>query len=226
MLPFELLHSYQKIDIQTAMISLFPRVTKFFDLFRQQNDLLAESARLLSDVFQDHSGVAEKCGKIMRNVNSGNEVGREISKALALTFITPIDREDIHAINMAQENALNSIRSVSTRIGLYQFADIKPGAKDLASLLSQMHGEISPMVAALKSKSGVEAQSVRIKQLKDDADRLLLVSLGEIYESGPKSPADLLEVVKWSHIYDRLEEAIARTETLSNILEGVALKNA
>ena len=208
------------------MISLFPRVVKFFDLFQQQNNLLVESASTLDDLFNDYTSISSKCKKIIKNETDGNEVSREISKALALTFITPIDREDIHAINLAQEDALNAIRAISTRIGLYNFNLIKPGAKDLVKHLKGMHQEIAIMVEALKIRKAVAEQAQKVREMKTEADSLLLVSLGEIYENHPEGSGDFLELIKWSHIYDRLEEALAKAAVLANITEGVSLKNA
>src|SRR5512133_1566842 len=147
-------------------ISFFPRVVKFFDLFQQQNNLLVDSANVLRDIFDTYSGVAGKCAAIVHNELAGDEVSREIARALSLTFITPIDREDIYAINMAQEAALNSMRAISTRIGLYRFDHVKSGARELIDQLQKMHQEIAIMVAALKSKGAVEENALRIKDMK------------------------------------------------------------
>lgn len=207
-------------------ITFFPRVVKFFDLFQRQNKILEGSVALLSDLFEKHSGVSEICGRIGKYEIEGNEVSREIAHALALTFITPIDREDIHAINMAQENALNTVRAISTRIGLYNFREIRPGARELVVKLRLMHEEISFMIELLRARKQVELHAHKVKELKREADMLLLVSLGEVYESNPVAPGDFLEMMKWSHIYDRIEDSLANTEFLSNVIEGVSLKNA
>ncbi len=208
------------------MISFFPRVVKFFELFTSQNELLADSASQLNDLFNDYSGISEKCGKIVKNELAGNDISREIARSLALTFITPIDREDIHAINVAQEAALNSMRAISTRIGLYHFEQIKPGARDLIKQLHAMHLEITPMLEGMKTRKPVEENALKIKEMKTGTDTMLLLSLGEIYENQPAGSGDFLELIKWSHIYDRIEEAIANTEILANVIEGVSLKNA
>jgi len=206
--------------------SLFPKVVRFFDLFRQQNDLLVDSASLLNEIFHHYRDSTEKSSRIVTNEMSGNEVSREIARSLAMTFITPLDREDIHAINTAQETVLNAIRSISTRIGLYRFGYIKPGAKQLAGYLLTMVQETSHMLDAIKARKPVDDAVKQIKTLKVDSDMLLLVSLGEVYESHPAGSADYLDIIKWSHIYDRIEEALANTEVLASILEGVSLKNA
>ncbi len=207
-------------------MSFFPKVVRFFDLFSSQNQLLVDSAGTLNDLFNHYTGIPEKCGKITKNEKAGDDVSREISKALALTFITPIDREDIHAINLAQEDALNSIRAISTRIGLYQFNQIKPGARELVNQLYLMHLEISQMIEGLKTRKDSNEHALKVKEMMITADMLLLVSMGEIYENQPEGSVDFMDLIKWSHIYDRMEEALAKAEILANVTEGVSLKNA
>lgn len=207
-------------------MSFFPKVIKFFRFFKHQNNVLLESADVLNDLFRDYTHVSEKCGKIIKNEQAGNEISREIARSLALTFITPIDREDIYAINTAHENVLNTIRAIATRIGLYQFENIKPGAASLVQKMHTMLTEISTMITETSIKKDVEQSALKIKETKQEADTMLLVSLGEIYESQVSTPQDLMNIIKWSHIYDRIEEALACTEVLANTIEGISLKNA
>jgi len=205
-------------------INLFPKIIKFFDLFKKQNAVLNESIRLLNQIFEGYTSVNELCKKIGDREMEGNLVSREISVSLAQTFITPIDREDIHGVNIAQERVLNSIRCISTRIGLYHFDHIKPGARELVKMLMVLNEEISIMVGSLEKKLTIEKNIDKAKQLKIEADMLLLVSMGEIYESQIQDKMDIMELIKWSHIYDRIEEAFAESEVLANVVEGISLK--
>jgi uncharacterized protein len=205
-------------------ISFFPKVIKFFELFNKQNGILVESVGLLNQLFNSSGSTNDLCKQINEKELEGNLISREISVSLAQTFITPIDREDIHAVNMAQEKALNSIRSISTRIGLYRFNNIKPGASELIGMLTELLTEVSVMVGSLEKKLNIEKNIARVKQLKIEADLLLLVSMGEIYESQPEDSKGFLELIKWSHIYDRIEEAYAESEVLANAVEGISLK--
>ncbi|MCX6233864.1 MAG: DUF47 family protein [Bacteroidetes bacterium] len=207
-------------------ISFFPRIIKFFELFKKQNNILLESSSLLSDLFGDYTNISEKCGKIIKNELAGNDISKEIAKSLSLTFITPIDREDIFAINMAQENVLNSIRAIATRIGLYNFENIRPGALDLVQKMKTILEEISVMLGTLSTRKDVEQSTKKVKEIKLEADMMLLVSLGEIYENPAENTKELLNLIKWAHIYDRIEEALASTEFLANTIEGISLKNA
>ena len=206
--------------------NFFPKVVKFFKLFRQQNDILVDTAQVLLELFDDFTDVADKCSKIIQNEYAGNDISKEIAKQLSLTFITPIDREDIHAINMAQESVLNSFRAISTRIGLYHFKEITPGTKELIHKMKLMIESVSTMLDHLSKREEVEECADRVREMKIEADMLLLLLLGEIYESQIDHTGDLLTIIKWSHIYDRIEEAFANIEVLANVIEGITLKNA
>jgi len=205
-------------------IRLFPKVIKFFDLFKKQNAVLVESVSFLDEIFQNYSSVNELCKKIIEKELEGNQVSREISISLAETFITPIDREDVHSMNMSQEQVLNSVKSISTRMGLHRFSSIKPGAKELVHNLKQMLDEIAAMVASLEKKTNIDKNIVSVKKLKAEADALLLVSMGEIYEDHAENETNILELIQWSHIYDRIEDAFAEAEMLANEVEGIMLK--
>ena len=207
-------------------MNFFPKIVRFFELFKQQNDILVDTSQILCDLFDDYNNISVKCSKIIQNEYSGNDISKEIAKQLSLTFITPIDREDIHAINMAQENALNSMRAISARIGLYNFDHVTPGAKELVYKLKLMFGSISLMLVQLSKRKEVEEQAEKVKELKIEADMLLLLSLGENYECANENTRDLLEIIKWSHIFDRIEDALAHAEILANTIEGISLKNA
>jgi len=75
--------------------NFFPRDVKFFDLFRRQNDILFASSRQLLDLFENPDDLSGRCRAMIANELAANEVAGEILKSLALTLITPIDREDI-----------------------------------------------------------------------------------------------------------------------------------
>ncbi len=206
--------------------TLFPKTVKFYELFETQNRKLQKAAGVLNDIFHDFEGVEEKCMKINLIESEGNKVCRDISTQLSLTFITPIDREDIHDINLGQERILNLIKAISTRIGLYDFDRIKYPARKLIANLALMIEETGTMISKLSRKDGYEEHLEKVKALKYDSETILLVALGETYDDGVKTPESLLSIIKWSHIYDRIEEAVARVEALADILEGVMLKNA
>lgn len=206
--------------------SFFPKEIQFFDLFQEQNEKLNEAVSALNSIFQEFKDVENKCKAINIIEEAGNGVARRISQQLSLTFITPIDREDIHNINIAQEDLLNLIKAISTRIGLYDFHTVKFPAKKLVMNISIMVQEGGRMLDRLRERKPVDESAKKVKSLKYECEMLLLVALGEVYDLKLTGFETVMEIVKWTHIYDRIEQAVNQAERLADTIEGVVLKNA
>ncbi|HEY9160841.1 MAG TPA: DUF47 family protein [Desulfomonilia bacterium] len=208
-------------------ISFFPRVLKFFDLFEKQSSLVKEAAVILAEICSDFKEVSAKCQRINQLETEGDKLSRNISTQLSLTFITPLDREDIHAINMGLEDILNMIRAIASRIGLYQFTTaMEPAAADLTGSLQVIVEEIDRMIRNLSSRNEVEEHSRTVHRIKNESELHLLLALGSLYESKPSASEELLHVIMWTQIYDRIEQALEKAEALANIIEGISIKNA
>lgn len=206
--------------------SFFPKEVQFFELFTEQNTKLREAVAQLNAIFLEFEDVENKCKFINIIEESGNVISRSISHQLSLTFITPIDREDIHNINIAQEDLLNLIKAISTRIGLYDFQLIKFPAKKLVKNLTNMVEEGGRMLGRLRERKHVDEGAQRVKALKYECEMLLLVALGEVYDTKLTDFTAVMDIVKWTHIYDRIEQAVNQAEALADTIEGVVLKNA
>jgi uncharacterized protein Yka (UPF0111/DUF47 family) len=207
-------------------ISFFPKIVKFFDLFEKQNSIVKDSVVTLESIFKDFKDVPVKCERINKLETEGDNLSREISTQLALTFITPLDREDIHAINMAQEDVINMIKAISSRVGLYHFKTLEVAAIELVENLKMIVTETEHMIKNLSSKKEVEEHSKNVNRIKNESDMQLLVALGELYESDPSTHEKFLHIIKWTQIYDRIEQALEKAEVLTNIIEGISIKNA
>jgi uncharacterized protein Yka (UPF0111/DUF47 family) len=206
--------------------SFFPRTVKFFKLFEEQHRKLLKAAGHLCTLFEDGADTEDMCKQINIIESEGNAISRTIARELSLTFITPIDREDIHDINVSQEDILNAIKGVSTRLEVYEPSRMRYPAKKLAHNIRGMIEESGTMLAKLACNKTGETSMERIRWLKYESETLLLVGIGELYDCDVKGDGTILEIVKWSHIYDRIETAVDRVDTLGDILEGVMLKNA
>lgn len=208
--------------------SLFPRSAKFYDLFKEQHRKLAKAVGVLDELFSSFTDVEEHCKRITIIESEGNTISRRIAKELSLTFITPIDREDIHEINLTQEDILNLIKAISSRIGLFGFDRIRYPAKRIISNLRIMIDELGTVLQLMSKNKKAEEHLHKVESLKYECETLLMVGIGELYDGGEEKAdyQSILEIVKWKHIFDRIEHVVNRTETLADILEGVLLKNA
>ncbi|WP_029460814.1 DUF47 domain-containing protein [Solidesulfovibrio alcoholivorans] len=208
--------------------SLFPRSVKFYDLFAEQHRKLVKAAIILDELFTNFDDLEERCKRITIIESEGNAISRRIAKELSLTFITPIDREDIHEINLTQEDILNLIKAIASRVGLFGFDRIRYPARRIISNLRAMIEEVGLILGRMRQNKQAEDHFARIEGLKHECETLLMVGIGELYDGGDERGdyAAILDIVKWKHLFDRIEAAVERTEALSDVLEGVVLKNA
>jgi len=205
---------------------LFPKAPKFFEFFREQNRIIVEAATILDTIAQDFTGCDVRCQMVNRLEAEGDTLNRTISQLLSTTFITPIDREDIHQINVSQETILNHIQAISNRIGVYEFTRIRFPAQRMVSNLKEMVIAIGLLLAMLESKKDANETVGQVKFKKKECEMLLLSGLGELYANHNSSPEQVMEIMKWTHVYDRIDKAFNRAWQLAKAIEGIVLKNA
>lgn len=206
--------------------SLFPKSPKFFQLFLEQNRIIVDAATVLHQIAEEFSDCEDQCQVINRLEAEGDVLNRTIARELSTTFITPIDREDIHEINSSQETILNHIQAVSNRIGVYGLARMRFPAKKMISNIKEMVTGIGRMLTMLSHGQEVTPTVAQVKQLKKECEMLLMSGLGELYEDPSPGPEDVLDIIKWTHVYDRIDKAFNRAWQLAKAIEGIVLKNA
>ena len=204
--------------------NLFNNAFPFFGLFQKQAGTLGDAVKKLDGLFHDFKDVPDQCKHIGALIATGDLTCREIERELSLTFIVSLDREDILDLNRAFERTFQAVRAVSRRIGLYGFHSIEKGAGELAFCLAEMAVEIGPLLEIVVRKGNGAANCERIRKLKEEAGMFLLVGLGAVYESVGDSVGHLLEAMKWSQIYDRLEDAVSCLEHTANVIESMIQK--
>ncbi|WP_243361382.1 DUF47 domain-containing protein [Fundidesulfovibrio terrae] len=209
--------------------SLFPKDVKFFDLFKDQNRKLLKAVTILDEIFHSFEDVEDRCTRINIIEAEANTISRRISTELSSTFITPIDREDIHQINITQEALINIVKATATRIGLLDCGEVLYPSRRLVRSLKIMIEEAGHLLGKLSQNKPAKEHIEIIKAHKYECEMLLLVGLGELYETKDQKKDDaasIIHIVKWNHIYGRIEQAVERAERLSDVLEGVLLKHA
>ena len=209
--------------------SLFPKEVKFFDLFKDQNRKLLKAVSILDELFHSLDGMEDRCVRINIIEAEANSISRRISTELSSTFITPLDREDIHQINITQEALINIVKATATRIGLLDCGEILYPSRRLVRSLKIMIEEAGEVLDKLSRGQQANENIETIKAHKYECEMLLLVGLGELFDLKDQKKEDaapFLHVIKWNHVYGRIEQAVERAERLSDVLEGVQLKHA
>ncbi|TMA13626.1 MAG: DUF47 domain-containing protein [Deltaproteobacteria bacterium] len=207
------------------MSFLFPHSTDFYDLFERSAAKAVEGAQLLEALVKAFNDVSLKAKRIKDVEHEGDLITHETIEKLNKTFVTPLDREDIHRLISSLDDILDFIEATSERLSLYNVKDIRPDAAILVDILVQSTREVQQavgMLRHLKSGDSVLKYCTEINRLENESDFASRSAIAKLFEPN----ANPLEVIKWKEIYDCIENAVDRCEDAANVIEGIVLKNS
>jgi uncharacterized protein len=196
---------------------------QFFDLFEQHADRTREAASLLAAMLRGGGEAARQAERVKQAEHEGDEITHAVIERLHQTFITPIDRGDIHELISRMDDVLDLIEASSERIWLYEIRTMEPDAVALADVLEKSVDEMGAAIRGLrdlKDRTRLIAHCTEVNRLENEGDALLRRAVAHLFKEG----ADPIHVMKWKEIYDYLEDAIDRCEDVANVIEGVALE--
>jgi len=206
------------------MFRLIPREVQFFELFEKSAQILLEGGKLLEEVVADFQDFPAKAHRMERLEHDADQVTHEIMANLNRTFITPIDREDIHQLATSLDDVMDLIEAVTERLMLYKVKQLTPQFKAIAEVISKQVHEIHLMIPRLRAlrHADILVHCIEINRLENEGDQALRTAVAELFDKG----GDPLEVMKWRELYDLLETATDKCEDVAVVVEGIFLKNA
>jgi uncharacterized protein len=201
---------------------LFPRGEDFFHLFEQAADNLVNGANHLQDFMNTYENIEHKAETIKDIEHKGDHLTHEIVEKLNRTFITPIDREDIHALTSGLDDVVDSIEAVSNRMIAFKIEAPTSALKQMTDILCHAAEEIQKAVHSLRHLDDLMAFCIEIKNLETRADEISRQLISDLFDK----EKDPIAVIKWKEIYGRMEAATDRCEDIANIIESIVVKNA
>ncbi|MBI3320944.1 MAG: DUF47 domain-containing protein [Candidatus Omnitrophica bacterium] len=203
---------------------LIPKEQSFFDLFEQLAGILLKAGILLAEATERFETLPENAKRIERLEHDGDQITHEIFTRLNRTFLTPIDREDIHRLATALDDVLDLIEAATERFILYKVSAITPPAQQIAKVIQQQVQEIHHIMPKLRHlrREHLLEHCIEINRLENVGDRLLRDAFAALFDGLP----DPLVVIKWRELYEFLESATDKCEDVANVIEGIVLKNA
>jgi predicted phosphate transport protein (TIGR00153 family) len=204
-----------------ARFRLIPREEKFYDDFKSMADELRRGARLLEAMLAVDPPLADKAHEIKEVEHKCDFLTHEIIQRLNKTFVTPIDREDIHELARTLDDVMDAIDNAASLIPLYKIDRIRPGARELTRIIIQQCDEIRVAVEALEQRKGVLERAIEINRLENEADRVHKNAISQLFDE----ETNPIAILKWKEIYDLLEEATDACEDVANLLENVVVKH-
>ena len=201
---------------------LAPRDREFFDLFEEAGGNIERAASLLEQMLADYPDRSDLARDILICEQEGDRITHDIIRRLNETFVTPIDREDIHSLASALDDVVDFTEEVADYMGLYKIEAPMEQAQRQTQILHQAARQIAAAMPRLRGFQDISHYTVEINRLENEGDRLVRESLAALFQEG----IDPMVVIRWKDIYERLEAGIDSTETVANILENVVIKNS
>jgi predicted phosphate transport protein (TIGR00153 family) len=200
---------------------LIPREEKFYDDFQALAVELQRGALLLEQMLAPERPIWDKADEIKEVEHKCDFLTHEVIQRLNRTFVTPLDREDIHALARSLDDVMDAIDASATLVRLYRLESVRFGARELASIISASTKEVRLALGAMEKRKGVITHAVEINRLENEADRTHQQAVSRLFDE----ERDPITVLKWKETLDFLEDATDRCEDVANVLEGVIVKH-
>jgi uncharacterized protein len=211
-----------------SIIEIFvPKGRKFFDMFEASADNLVAIAAELKNLMNEANPV--KRGELAKRIheleNKGDQLTHDTMIQLSSNFITPFDREDIHALANAMDNVADFIDASSKRIDLYHVDTITEPMKQLADLVEEATKELAVAVREMrdmKNVTRVKEALVRINSIENHSDTIYNYAIADLF----KTEKDAINLIKNREILEHLENATDRCEDVADVIESIIIKNS
>src|SRR3954471_7264763 len=198
-----------------------PREERFYSDFQALADELKRGAKLLEDMLAPERPDWDKAESIKEVEHKCDFLTHEVIQRLNRTFVTPLDREDIHALARSLDDVMDAIDASATLVRLYRLESVRFGAREQARIISACTTQILLGLTALEQSKGLAGPAIEINRLENEADRIHQQAATELFDD----ERDPILVMKWKEALDFLEDATDRCEDVANVLEGVMVKH-
>jgi uncharacterized protein len=205
-------------------MALFPKTTDFFEQFDRALENLTRTTNVLVDMLTHFETFEKKAKAIYEFEQEGDMLTHDIMKDLNKTFLTPIDREDIHALASRIDDVVDLIWAAVDRMVVYKIEKPTPEVISIAEDLQMTADVLKKALRELRAKqySHVQEHCIEVNRLENRIDRKYRDALGKLVND----QHDAIFIIKWKDIYQLFEDASDRAEDIANILESIVVKYA
>jgi len=201
-----------------------PREEKFYDLFEELADKIEEGSNLFLDMLLNYDSFEQRLSKLKEIEHEADIITHRTYEKMHTTFLTPIDREDIYALVNKMDSILDMTEASAIRMSLYKVKAPKEELIQQAKILNEATAKVKQVVRGLRDMKNAKMildACIEINTLENAGDQILRSTMANLFER----EKDPFELIKWKEIFERFEEAMDVCEDVSNIVEGIVLKN-
>ena len=204
---------------------LMPTEGKFFDLFNQHAALCVKGAQEMVGLMTNFDDLENRTHAVESIEKQADKITYATVDLLHKTFITPLDRDDIHKLITRMDDILDMMEDAAQTISLYDLQAVTPEAKRLAELCLACCEKVQQAVGMLHNMDNAQkivAICEEIDRLESDADHVMRAAMSKLFRDEP----DVRNLIKMKAIYEILETVTDRCEDVANIIEGIIVENA
>jgi len=203
-------------------IGLMPREEDYLSSLSEMTTLLAESARTLGEMFADEIGEGARYAEHIKTIErAGDEITHQVSTSLSRSFITAIDREDIHALTTTLDDVIDLIEALASAVVRYGVQEYTPHMRLFCGLIQQMAQELDVLVPAVNRPRDIRNHLVKIRQLEREGDEIYRAATEQLFSGS----FEVQSVIILKEIYDDLENTIDRCQHVGDLVERIVIKN-
>lgn len=199
-----------------------PKTTKFYDLLAQITTHTLEATNLLDEMLVTWENKTEYSSNIHLIEHKCDNLTHNVIKELNETFITPIDREDLHALVNSLDNIIDCIDTIASRIHLYKVKNPIEFSPQLCDILKTQMKLIDEIIRDLDEPVNVFEKLVTIRNYESEGDKVFREAISKLFDK----ETDIVELIKKKEILELMEKAVDRCQTVTIVIEGILIKNA
>jgi len=202
-----------------------PKEEKFFDLFEELAAKIEVGGKLFLELAESSAYTEPQVARLKEIEHEADDITHRTYEKMHTTFITPLDREDIYCLVNKMDSIIDMAEAAAARLFLYKVKEPAPAIIEQAKILCEAIDKVKTIIHALRDMKNaplILRTSVEIHTLENAGDVVLRAAMAHLFEN----VQDVRELIKWKEIHERIEEAIDVCEDVSNIVEGIVLKNA
>ena len=200
--------------------------SEFFDLFVDSARYFYQGSLMMDEVMLDYSKAADKVKDIIDLEHKADKINDKIIDKLNLTFITPIDREDIYALANGLDDGVDLLQGTLQRIVMYRTGKAMSGAVTMTKLIIEATEAVIKAFSLLKdirkNQKLILEETYHIAKLESEGDRVYRHEVAYLFDK----EKDPIELIKWKDILENLEDTLDHCEKLSDMIRGVVMKYA
>ena len=198
----------------------------FYELLEKQAQAAVSAAREFQALVNDFANLAGHAARIKEIESEADHLTHELANKIDATFVTPLDKEDLHALSSELDDVTDCIEACTGRMALYQLNKPRPDLERLVTMLARITEATLEAVKTLRtrpSREDVQDLFISIHQIENEHDAAFRKALASLLNA---PDADPIKVIKWKEVYDRIEAAVDKCEDVARIIESVVVKYA